>query len=113
MSSQQAFVFSGEAKQGIQDAYDHANEQWLATAFAVVGKLAAERPTFTADDIAVEMSQFYAKTHTRRALGPVMIKVRDRKIAEPTGEYINSVRKDQHHCPIKVWRSLVYRLKKP
>jgi hypothetical protein len=110
---QQALDFPDETQAGIQAAYDHANKQWRATAYCVVGKLAAERSTFTCDDVAAEMDKFYARTHNLRALGPVMIRIRNEKIAEPTGEYVNSVRKNQHHCPIKVWRSLVWRLKKP
>ena len=111
--TQQSLAFPDETQAGIQASYDHVNREWIATAFAVVGKLAAERGTFTADDIAIEMSNFYADTHTKRALGPVMVRIRQNRIAEPTGQYVNSNRASQHHCPIKVWRSLVYRLKKP
>lgn len=112
MSAQQQFVFSDEAKAGIEASYEHADRQWRGVAYAAIGKIAATREQFTMDDVAAELGEYFCSTHTMRALGGIMVRIRNEKIAEPTGEYVNSVRKNQHHCPIKVWRSLVFRLRK-
>lgn len=94
-----------------QEAIDrvemNANEEWKATALAIVRNLARRVPQFTSDSVWHELDKSDIKTHENRALGAVIIKAIKLGYIEPTGAYQKSTRPECHRRPIAVYASRI------
>lgn len=91
---------------GIQQAEDHAHQQWLDVAYNAIVTLAQQKDTFTADDLWRIIDWTGATTHEPRAMGAVVKRAVRDGIIEPTGSYVKSARKVNHARPQPVYRGL-------
>lgn len=88
----------------IQQAEDHAHQQWLDVAYNAIVTLAAQQDTLTADDVWRLIDWTGVTTHEPRAMGAVVKKAVRDGIIEPTGAYVKSARKVNHARPQPVYR---------
>ena len=91
------------------DSHAHAN--WKSAAMATGWQLARQQAYFTSADLADRMMFHYPKVHTHdtRALGPVMLRLMREGAITRTERVERSGRARNHHRPLAVWRSIVYR----
>lgn len=94
-------VFGEQAKAtGMARAGEGAGEEWAAEAEAVVLRLAAEKPTFTSDDI---WAAGLSRPSEPRALGAVLNRLARLGRIYPSGRYVKTTQASRHRAPIAVW----------
>lgn len=82
-----------------------ADKDWADAAFAIVCRVAKEKPEFTPDDI---WEAGLRKPTEARALGGVMRRASSRKLIEKTGRSQPTRQPESHGTDVTVWRSLIY-----
>lgn len=93
----------------------NAERNWKTTADFCAETIARYRARFTSEDILDAIEKTIAKipdvglvaTHDLRAMGPVMMRLKKKKLAVPTPDFVQSNRSGRHAGPVRVWRSLV------
>jgi hypothetical protein len=106
---QQAKFWFPETAEAVALADFNANEQWKKAAADCVRTIAYEKPFFTADDVMNILTTKPVKTRDLRALGPVMVRAVKNKLIQKTEKAVSSTRGSRHNCPIRVWKSLVFK----
>ena len=90
----------------IARAERHALQEWKDTTMQIIKVLAIAYPTFTTDDVWLELSRTpHVGTHEPRALGSMMRAAYKVGWVAPTDQYVKSRRPECHARPVKVWRS--------
>ncbi len=90
------------AKNAAIDAVERAADgEWLAKAAQVILAVAKSRATFTTDHL---WAAGLESPREPRALGAAVRASSRVGLIEPTGEYVQSGRKDCHRRPVRVWR---------
>lgn len=97
------------AQEGIERAYAHAQEEWLAWAQAAVLACADTLAYFTSDDVQRLIPEGVT-TREPRALGGVMRRAKARGLIYPTADFALSDRPVCHRNPKRVWGSWRNRL---
>ena len=93
----------------IARAERHALQEWKDTTMDIIKVLAIAYPTFTTDDVWLELNRTpHVGTHEPRALGSMIRAAYKLGWIVPTQEYENSTRPECHARPVKVWRSRLY-----
>lgn len=82
---------------------EHADDNWKWFAELVVRRLASAQPTFTTDDVWMELESFDVSTHEPRALGAIMRNLAREGLIRTTDRYVKSDRPECHQRPIPVW----------
>ena len=92
-------------------AYVNADREWKADVMEIIWKVARTHSEFNTDEVWELLGQYYpdAKTHERRAMGPMMILAQQRGWIVKTGEFRNTSMVQAHSRPKEVWRSLIVR----
>ncbi len=86
----------------------NADGNWRATTDSVIRMCAGRYPEFTTDNVHAALVLTGAKTHEMRALGPAMSRAARRGIIEATDRYEQSLRRECHGRPVRLWRSRIY-----
>lgn len=96
---------------GMQRVESKCDPDWFAQMVEVGRQVAWRNAEVTTDMIVQEYAQDPTRptTSNMRAMSGVMRKLVDLRILEITDRFVNSVRVKQHRCPIRVYKSLVYR----
>lgn len=102
-------IWAPETRAAVESVEANANEGWKAAAYRCVLQVAERQAEFTADDVMELLEKLPVSTHTLRAFGGVMVQAMKNGIAEQTPRAKPSKRKNQHNCPIRVWRSRIYK----
>lgn len=90
----------------IARAERHALQEWKDTTMQIIKVLAIAYPTFTTDDVWLELNRTpHVGTHEPRALGSMMRAAYKLGWVAPTDQYVKSRRPECHARPVKVWRS--------
>lgn len=122
MNQQSALPFEGswrswfpETLEGFKRAEENADSEWFCFALMCLCRVAKEKRSVTADDVAdymqkVSMEMPYAspQTHEKRAMGPVMVRGAKFGWITKTDAYDTCRRSNQHNCPKRIWISNVY-----
>lgn len=88
----------------------NASAAWKADAKEAVREVALREPYFTSDALWAWLSvNSSARTHEHRALGSIMSWAHRKGIIEPTERFVPSAKPQQHHQPLRMWKSLLYR----
>lgn len=95
--------------QAIDEVEAHADDEWVACAFAAVRATAETLDEFTTDDCASYLARIYpeAWTHEGRAWGAVMRRAVKNHWIVNTGRVKASTMVSNHRRPKTVWRSLI------
>lgn len=93
----------------IDEAEQHADEQWKAIALAAVGWCAKHYELFTADEVWTRLTEFPdVGTHEPAALGPIFLKAAKADWIVKTNETRKRSQFKQRHRELTVWASKVY-----
>ena len=98
-------------RDGMGRAARHADPHWWRCMLEC-GKLVAEnKPYFWVDDVKALCRARHpnAATHEYRASGPIMSALARLGYCERTPDFADSSQPQNHSCPRRVWRSLIYR----
>jgi hypothetical protein len=104
-----AIASRAAADAAIAEADANANPDWRAAVAAVIVALAAERETFTTDDVwrFLDADHAEAITHEPRALGALMLAAARDGVIATLDDWRPSDRIVNHGRPVRVWRSLI------
>ncbi len=92
------------ANEGMARVAANTNEEWREAAYAAVIRTSLALPTFTADDVWVELDRMKAEVHNKSALGPVFVKASKDGYITGTGAFARSTRPATHGKPLPIWR---------
>ena len=93
--------------QAVEAVGNAADSRWMKCALVTIVMLARRRERFTTDDVWKTIEGINPNISPRepRAMGAAMTKAHRDGIIEPTAEYVQSTRPQNHARPIRVWRS--------
>lgn len=87
-----------------------ANPAWAAWWLEATARVARATPYFTTDQIErLRQKERGPSTHENRAIGPLMLEAERLGFCEKTQDWIESRQRINHHRPMRVWRSKIYR----
>ena len=87
-----------------------ANPLWLAAAEKAIRIVATAMPEFTSDDVNQVLSTFNPpETRSKRAMGPVLVRLAKDNVIVRTNRVRNSSRDELHNQRLSVWESLIYK----
>lgn len=91
--------------EAVQRAEDHADKNWLRSAYEMVELLASRGKPFTTDDVwDLLIEHAVPGTPEPRAMGAVIRQAQSRKLIIATSEYRLSKRIECHKNPKRVWK---------
>lgn len=97
------------ARLAIQQAADNADPDWMADAHTALRWCATHYYEFSANDVWNRMQAASSTTHEPRAMGAVMREAAKANVIAKTDRAVPSQIPRQHHRPVAVWRSLIFR----
>lgn len=87
----------------------NASLAWKRQAEDAAISVARSLPEFTTDDVwRVLRAGGVVEPHEPRAMGPVMMSLRRKKIIVATEHFTTTARPVAHAAPIRIWKSLLY-----
>ncbi len=99
-------VFNPHSLQHIKAAKEHANPKWVEAALKAVKKIAKKKETLTTTDVLNELDKLEVKTHSLKAIGPVMIEAKRLGWIESDG-FVRMSRGRTRGITV-VWRSKIH-----
>lgn len=108
---QRSFFDQTERKKqaGIEASYQAANSYWKNAAAKALQKVAKNNPEFTTDDIWPILAGQGVHTNNNIALGAIMQAGSRSGVMQKTGRYIESKNPKNHHRPVAIWHSNLYK----
>lgn len=111
MNSNQKEILTAVAVDATEAAVDtveaNANAAWREAAYEAVVDYAKTHQRFSTFEVSEAMSKRDdVKTHTLRAMGPIIRRAKKNGIIEHSGEFARNLR--GHLSPTPIWNSLVY-----